>query len=100
MNDWERQANASLRALGEAYRQGGIGRETYRARRRRLFATLRESQAITQRRQPPSAIQDAPARMLLASRRGSFASWRFVLALFVVALAIFFGLWNRGQGHV
>lgn len=100
MNDWERQANAALRALGEAYQQGGIGRETYRARRRRLLAALRERQAVTERRTSAESIQDEPAPMLIASRRGIFAPWRLALALFAVAAAVLIGLWNRGQGHV
>jgi hypothetical protein len=38
MREWERHANDALRALGDAYQQGRIGRDTYRERRRRLMA--------------------------------------------------------------
>ena len=49
MSSWERDAIAALQALGDSYQQGGISRETYRERRRRLLAALRERMDVTER---------------------------------------------------
>lgn len=49
MSSWERDANAALQALGDSYQQGGISRATYRERRRRLLASLRERLDVTER---------------------------------------------------
>ena len=50
MKQWERHANDALRALGEAYQLGRIGRDTYRERRRRLMASFRDQSEVTARR--------------------------------------------------
>lgn len=49
MNDHLREINRSLHALDDAHRLGRIGRDDYRARRRHLLGTLRESDGITAR---------------------------------------------------
>ena len=94
MSNWERDANAALQALGESYQQGGISRMTYRERRRRLLASLRERLDVTERNplhvgQPPvkdgnlsggTHIKEAPA----VGRR-----WRVpLLAVTVLAVLV------------
>jgi len=49
MTDWEQEANAMLRSLGDSYQQGGISRATYRERRRRVLAALRQRHEVTER---------------------------------------------------
>lgn len=49
MTDWEHEANAMLRSLGDSYQQGGISRATYRERRRRVLAALRQRHEVTER---------------------------------------------------
>lgn len=49
MTDWEHEANAMLRSLGDSYQQGGISRATYRERRRRVLAALRQRHEATER---------------------------------------------------
>ncbi len=61
MSSWERDANAALQALGDSYQQGGISRATYRERRRRLLASLRERLDVTERN-PLHVEQASPAR--------------------------------------
>lgn len=61
MSSWERDANAALQALGDSYQQGGISRATYRERRRRLLASLRERLDVTERN-PLHVEQAAPER--------------------------------------
>lgn len=63
MSDWERDANAALQALGEAWQQGGISRDTYRIRRRRLIASVLERRDETERRAVPvpAATRRTPA---------------------------------------
>ena len=65
MSSWERDANAALQALGDSYQQGGISRATYRERRRRLLAALRERLDVTERN-PLHVEQSLPGRGTLA----------------------------------
>src|SRR5690606_2176536 len=48
-------------SLGDSYQQGGISRATYRERRRRLLASLRERLDVTERN-PLHVEQAAPER--------------------------------------
>lgn len=49
MTGWEQEANAMLRSLSDSYQQGGISRATYRERRRRVLAALRQRHDVTER---------------------------------------------------
>lgn len=114
MSDWERDANKALQALGEAWQQGGISRETYRARRRRLIAALRERRDETERRAVGSpAPADAPPPHGEAGpmavpgggmRRGSVFHARgatIVAVSVAIALALAaWMVWSMEQGNV
>lgn|GEM_PF-2515316 len=56
MTDMEHQANASLRALADAYQGGLIDRAAYRARRRRVLQTLVEN--VQAERQVKASMPD------------------------------------------
>ena len=98
MSSWERDANAALQALGDSYQQGGISRETYRERRRRLLAALRERLDVTERNplhvEPPSP-ERGKLQAGMRAHDGSAADrrWRVpllaavVLAVLVAAVA-------------
>lgn len=95
MKQWERQANETLRKLGEAYQLGRISRDAYRERRRRLLTSLQDQREVTARRAvvtttaehvPPQAPQHTPLPMPLRSHRIS-AIWRWsLLTVLVFAL--------------
>ena len=98
MKQWERHANDALRALGEAYQLGRIGRDTYRERRRRLMASFRDQSEITARRavaavaaEPGSMPSQRDALpMMLGSHWISAGRWGLlaVLAIALVAVAL------------
>ena len=106
MNDWEREANATLRALGDAWQQGGISRESYRERRRRTIATLRARRDVTERRPLGSGDGRNVGDELRPSPRRGIATpflrltfWATVL----IAAAIMTIVWlvsNLEQGNV
>ncbi len=105
MRQWERHANDALRALGDAYQQGRISRDTYRERRRRLMASFRDQSEITARRAVAGVADPAPmpARerdalpLMLGSPWVSVGRWSLlvVLAVAVVAVAV---VWLAGGG--
>lgn len=103
MNEWERHANASLRALADAYALGSIDRQAYRARRRRVLQALVAREDITQPAPTPadSPVSEDSVTLLLASRRGIPRTWwglglmAATAALVVVAIAY----WMLEQGH-
>ena len=104
MSSWERDANAALQALGDSYQQGGISRETYRERRRRLLAALRERMDVTERNplhgerpQPERGklseaahVQEQPA----AGRRRGVLLLAAVAAVALVALVAMRWIWS------
>ncbi|MCD9007358.1 hypothetical protein LDO31_14155 [Luteimonas sp. XNQY3] len=111
MSDWEHDANAALRALGDAWQQGAISRETYRERRRRIIATLRQRSDETERRavSPPAvagragAHTETGATMVLGWLRGpSSSSRRFAILAAVAAMAVaaLWMAWAMEQGNV
>lgn len=108
MSDWERDANAALQALGDAWQQGGISRETYRTRRRLLIAALRERRDDTERHPLPMAAGlPAAARAehgatVLGSARGSMVAWRWLLLVATVAAAAgaAWMMWFKESGNV
>ncbi|HEX7349008.1 MAG TPA: hypothetical protein VF264_05110 [Rhodanobacteraceae bacterium] len=89
MNEHLREINRSLHALDDAHRLGRIGRDDYRARRRHLLGTLRDSDGITARNtlaaktvpagraqaHVPSRASDAAAMKVMFPRRRWF-DWR------------------------
>jgi len=104
MSSWERDANAALQALGDSYQQGGISRETYRERRRRLLAALRERMDVTERnplhaeRPPPghgklpggAHVQEQPA----AGRRRGVSLLAAVAVATLVAIVAVRWIWS------
>ncbi|MCD9027880.1 hypothetical protein LDO26_06635 [Luteimonas sp. BDR2-5] len=110
MSDWERDANAALHALGEAWQQGGISRETYRERRRRIIAALRDRGDETERRavSPPAVAGETGAAaegatMMLGLRRGSPSSLRWLAVLAAASAAVataVWMVWTMEQGNV
>lgn len=107
MNDWERHANAALRTLAEAYESGGIDRQAYRARRRRVLQGLIGREDITQPAPGrvtalaagDASINDDPITLLLASRKGiSWRSW-WVPGLMGAAAVLAIAYWILEQGN-
>jgi hypothetical protein len=115
MNERLGQINQSLRALDDAYHGGRIGRDDYRARRRRLLGILCDSHGITARHavdgvrtDPRSDTRRDPARARPADddhvlpvllRAGSGVAWRPWLVLgAVVVLALALGYLLLGAG--
>jgi hypothetical protein len=80
MNERERRANQSLRALDEAHRNGRITREDYRARRRALLGSLCDSDGITARNALTPAAAGQPrddGAQRMAGPAGDMASALF-----------------------
>lgn len=108
MSDWERDANKALQALGDAWQQGGISRETYRARRRLLIAALRERRDDTERHPLPmpaglpAAARAEHGATVLGSGRGSMVVWRWLVLVATVAAAAgaAWMLWFKESGNV
>jgi len=93
MSSWEHDANAALRALGDSYQQGGISRATYRERRRRMLAAMRERLDVTERK-PIHADRRAAAAFDRADLHGGAglheapAPRRWLALLIAVALGV------------
>lgn len=96
MKEWERHANDALRALGDAYQQGRISRDTYRERRRRLMTSFRDHAEITARRAVVGVVEDAvpmPAQrdalpLMLGSHWTSVGRWTLLAALAAALVAV------------
>ena len=110
MREWERHANAALRALGDAYQQGRIGRDTYRERRRRLMASFRDRSEVTARRAlaagdhepvpPPTlARQRDMLPLMLGSRWVSAGRGSLLVALAIALAAVAVVLLAEGGAH-
>ncbi|TCV95831.1 hypothetical protein EC912_102176 [Luteibacter rhizovicinus] len=109
MTEWERHANQNLHALDEAHRLGRIGRDEYRARRRKVLASVHDSHGITARNAiTPSHVAPAesPGRgsqrdalpMLFGSRSWFDRRWLMALVLTLLLLAVLTWL-ARGLLH-
>lgn len=82
MNDWENQANASLRSLADARQRGQLDRAEYRERRRRILQAGRNRQAQTQ----PNALQPTKAAVAATDARKNSSVWKLAtLALALLA---------------
>ncbi|MGY1411067.1 MULTISPECIES: hypothetical protein [unclassified Luteimonas] len=87
MSSWEHDANAALRALGDSYQQGGISRATYRERRRRVLAAMRERLDVTERKPIHAGRRDAPA-FDRANLHGEPVPRRWLALLIAVAVGV------------
>jgi hypothetical protein len=77
MTEREDQVNQGLRSLDDAHRLGRISREDYRARRRALLGSLRDSQGITARntlRRPKTGAQGSQPLATPTSYAGALES--------------------------
>jgi len=88
MNERERAVNQDLQTLGDAYRLGQIRRDDYRARRRRVLASLKVVEGDTTR-QPPRAGRAGGEREAGGGKAlpGMRPVWKYGLLL-AVALSL------------
>lgn len=99
MNGPENDANAELDALGAAYQGGGISRDVYRARRRRVINALRARNDVTERKpiivdEPPRATAPSGSRhMRSLSRERPWHALRWLALAATVATGILAVVW-------
>lgn len=113
MNEQERRANQALQALGDAYRNGQLSREAYRARRRTLLLALCDSDGVTARnaltpatvtrpRQPGQpmvgAIGDIAGALFPDRRRMAWRLWLIAFGGLGLCALLLYAVMQVGQG--
>lgn len=88
MNDWEYQANASLRSLADARERGQLDRAEYRQRRRRVLQAGHNRQVQTQ----PNALQPTASAPVPVRRTAEGTVWKWVM-VGLVFLAVGLLIW-------
>lgn len=111
MTELERQINHSLRALDRAHLLGRISRDEYRARRRRLLASLaNDSHVVTARiainkagaasaktipirAAPASQEQDAALSKMFSANQPAARKYLIAFAIGIIACAVLLYWW-------